>query len=304
MALDSVTTKRLSCGLAAAFSVCACGWFDDLHAKPPGCGNGTHEPGEQCDDGNAVDLDGCKQDCQFSEGLLAHWRFDDPSGTMAREERGQFPATLFEQGASSPAGFVASGKVKGAVLLNDETFVELTNFRIDREAGSVSLWVATTHPDYLDYQHILWGGSSGDGWDGPFDREFHVSINSFIGNPAHFATFVTGVPGEQSTACMVASNLLISGNWYHLVFTYWDASTATKCAFYIDGTQVTGPNSDPNSTHPARAPLNFTGWLPSMYLGRDGDGSSRRLRGYVDELLIFDRVLDAAEVRTLYEAQK
>ncbi|WP_434419001.1 DUF4215 domain-containing protein [Nannocystis pusilla] len=35
---------------------------DGAHA----CGNGVLEPGEQCDDGNAVDGDGCEADCAFT----------------------------------------------------------------------------------------------------------------------------------------------------------------------------------------------------------------------------------------------
>lgn len=32
-----------------------------------GCGNGIREPGEQCDDGNALNLDGCDSSCQFEQ---------------------------------------------------------------------------------------------------------------------------------------------------------------------------------------------------------------------------------------------
>ena len=35
----------------------------------PTCGDGNHEPLEQCDDGNAVDGDGCDADCSFTEVL-------------------------------------------------------------------------------------------------------------------------------------------------------------------------------------------------------------------------------------------
>jgi cysteine-rich repeat protein len=35
-------------------------------AEEPACGNGELEPGEQCDDGNAVDGDGCEADCAFT----------------------------------------------------------------------------------------------------------------------------------------------------------------------------------------------------------------------------------------------
>jgi cysteine-rich repeat protein len=34
-------------------------------AQPPVCGNGTIESGEECDDGNTEDADGCQADCQL-----------------------------------------------------------------------------------------------------------------------------------------------------------------------------------------------------------------------------------------------
>lgn len=35
----------------------------DAACVPAGCGNGVQEPGELCDDGNRVSLDGCRSDC-------------------------------------------------------------------------------------------------------------------------------------------------------------------------------------------------------------------------------------------------
>lgn len=51
------------------------GWYvDDVHVyscadeEPPVCGNGQVEPGEMCDDGNAVAGDGCSASCQVEAG--------------------------------------------------------------------------------------------------------------------------------------------------------------------------------------------------------------------------------------------
>src|SRR4029077_8380990 len=45
-----------------------------MAAAPFGCGNGIVEPGEQCDDGNASNLDDCNSDCTRSA-----YRFIDDS---------------------------------------------------------------------------------------------------------------------------------------------------------------------------------------------------------------------------------
>lgn len=39
-------------------------WLDDFTVNPDICGNGTLDPGEQCDDGNLVGGDGCDATCQ------------------------------------------------------------------------------------------------------------------------------------------------------------------------------------------------------------------------------------------------
>src|SRR5262249_27768566 len=39
----------------------------------PVCGNGVREAGEQCDDGNLVNLDGCDGACRFEQAQRAVW---------------------------------------------------------------------------------------------------------------------------------------------------------------------------------------------------------------------------------------
>ncbi|MCA9528428.1 MAG: hypothetical protein KC549_19220 [Myxococcales bacterium] len=48
-----------------------CGHFEDAGVRcvvPPACGNGQVDDGEQCDDGNQVDGDGCSAECQREGG--------------------------------------------------------------------------------------------------------------------------------------------------------------------------------------------------------------------------------------------
>src|SRR4029078_9025814 len=46
------------------------GKFVKLELPPPGaaCGNGSLEIGEECDDGDAFDCDGCSADCRIEAG--------------------------------------------------------------------------------------------------------------------------------------------------------------------------------------------------------------------------------------------
>ena len=44
------------------------GWFVQCNEVVPMCGDGTVDPGEECDDGNALDGDCCSSTCQFPSG--------------------------------------------------------------------------------------------------------------------------------------------------------------------------------------------------------------------------------------------
>jgi cysteine-rich repeat protein len=46
------------------------------------CGDGTVDPGEDCDDGNDIDADGCNLDCTASGSLL--WEYELPLGLSGR----------------------------------------------------------------------------------------------------------------------------------------------------------------------------------------------------------------------------
>jgi cysteine-rich repeat protein len=52
---------------AAGDGCCPSGCLPTTDADCPGCGNGAVEDGEACEDGNGVDLDGCDNDCTFTD---------------------------------------------------------------------------------------------------------------------------------------------------------------------------------------------------------------------------------------------
>ena len=75
------------------------------------------------------------------------------------------------------------------------------------------------------------------------------------------------------------------GRWYHVVVNYQDT---TSIAVFVDGVEVTVPTDDY--------------WNSGAFsVGRRVDDySALQYDGRIDELVIYDRVLDAAEISSLY----
>ncbi|MDB4994151.1 MAG: Multiple EGF-like-domain protein 3 precursor, partial [Myxococcaceae bacterium] len=84
------------------------------------CGNGTKEPGEQCDDGNTANGDGCNSLCKIEVATEI-----EPNNTPAQAlANGPFPANMLWTGAITPSGdkdYYAL-LVTSAVDLTIETF--------------------------------------------------------------------------------------------------------------------------------------------------------------------------------------
>jgi cysteine-rich repeat protein len=66
---------------------------------PPYCGNGLRDPGEQCDDGNTVDLDGCSSACAFEQAQRAVYvkmQFGTDTTCTRNALGGAFTSTLVQ----------------------------------------------------------------------------------------------------------------------------------------------------------------------------------------------------------------
>src|SRR5687767_4066384 len=71
--------------LALAVVALATGCTTSDDQPPEGfCGDGMPDPGEQCDDGNNADNDGCSRSCVREElgRITASWSFKDLPNTM------------------------------------------------------------------------------------------------------------------------------------------------------------------------------------------------------------------------------
>jgi hypothetical protein len=211
--------------------------------------------------------------------LVAHYSFDETSGTTAHDSAGAVNGTL-QGGASFAAGAgIAGGAVQldraanGLVNMGD-------NFGFTSGSGSVEVWVRLNP-----------GESAGT-----------IPVGK------HFATFVAGYflaindvgdgCGASGRAhfyaaypCSGLSSILVNdGAWHQLVGVYDNA--AHTAALYVDGQfqSVSGGGNTISAT-----PASFL--VGGITVGGAPTGF---YSGLVDELRIYDNALSAAEVLADY----
>ena len=149
--------------------------------------------------------------------------------------------------------------------------------------ASFSFWVKT---DVSNNSGAIFGhfGNS----NGAIGANPGVFIGTYMGNEIMFSNY-TGVSGVSS------SPISING-WHHVVIVFDgdESSSLLKVKFYIDnslkGSSVVQVN-------------NAIGVATSSYIGRrniDFDDYGDYFKGQLDEVRVYDRVLDTSEIANLY----
>jgi len=195
-----------------------------------------------------------------TEGLVAHWPFDEKEGTTVRDmgpHKLDGTAYRFER---------AEGKLGGAIAFNGrDSFVEIGNPEPLRITGpmTVCAWV-WAEPDIPNFSCIFGKPGWGKGWMLRF-KGLHPS-------------FGVGMKVVQTAKPVTASE------WHHVLATY-DGSVVT---LYVDGV------ADPNTL-----PCNELSPYQSLKIGWDTYQQNRRWKGRIDEARIYGRVLTAEEITLL-----
>ncbi len=244
------------------------GTLGDASADSSGGGAGT-DGGDAAVDGSGG---GAGADAgALTFGLVAHYRFDETSGTSAADATGNNgPATLLG-GAS-----FASGLQNNALALSGSgEYVSLPG-NIARSFGSfsISVWV-----------RLNTIGS----WARLFDFGAGTTRYLFFtprtpGNQARFAISTAGAGSEQR----LDGAGLSTGSWHHVVVTL----TGDAGALYVDGEQVA------QNASMSLAPADL-GNTNSNWLGRSQFSADPYLNGRIDNLRMYSRVLSPQEVQAL-----
>jgi cysteine-rich repeat protein len=115
---------------------------DDLKGKPAVCGNGILEAGEQCDDGNTANLDGCDSHCHLEENLRANAlviQFGTDSFCTANALGGAIGSRAQQGVQTELSANVASGLLTlgfAALGLTDLTGAKAQSFKLGAITGT------------------------------------------------------------------------------------------------------------------------------------------------------------------------
>lgn len=214
-----------------------------------------------------------------TDGLVALYKFDEASGTMATDAiRGAAGnATLINFGT---APWVA-GKFTGAVDADgtNDWISAPDPIANNTTAMSFSGWVwADTRPAWASIAKN-WGGSTAG--------QFHLGLNSTDGRLSNFLTNGTSI---------VDPTVFPTGSWQHVAFTY----DGTTHRLYRNGVQVAALTTTTTLVRSSGvvsfgAKTGNTGTAPDT-------GSPGYWDGRLDDFGFWNRALSAAEITEIYNA--
>ena len=217
---------------------------------------------------------------QAQAGLLAHWKFDEGSGTSVADSSsnsntGTLTNMTGNEWTTGPVGGALNfDGVDDYVLVSHDSSLNATS------ALSVAFWIKTTNSQ----QHVVSKSLAHSGSEA--DDSFGLRIHS-DGAPAIQISNGTDVP------MLYSSQAITDGAWHHVAYVF-DRPTSK---FYIDGA-YDGSGSYTSFDYD----LHIT--TEDVYIGASdtvnfSGGPYNFLDGSLDDLRIYDSALTAAQIQAL-----
>ena len=209
-------------------------------------------------------------------GLVAHYTFDEGSGTTAGDSSGNGNTGTLTNGPTWTTGKVGSGAVSfdGTNDVISITDVPTLNFGASG-SFSVSFW---TKPNEVTGNFIAKIASSlADGW----------RFYRFSGTLFRF--FVRETGGDDTSTGVIAT--MTAGKWTHVVGVVNRANNTMY--LYFDGVSVGTPTNISGV-----GDLSTTG--TNLHIGSYRVASGDYVNGSLDDVRIYNRALTPAEINELY----
>jgi hypothetical protein len=201
--------------------------------------------------------------------LLAHWKLDELSGTVASDSVGGNDGTLNGDPTWQPTG----GQIAGALELDGVgDYVEITGFTgvLGSKSRTVCAWIETST-----------GGGDIVFWGDP-----RTNRNRW--------TLYTRGGGELAVGIkmgfVIGTTNVCDGDWHHVAAVFANDGTPdiAETRLYVDGVEETISLS-------MSAVPNTLSYLDVLI----GSNGTTHLEGTIDEVRIYDRALTAEEIAAL-----
>lgn len=217
----------------------------------------------------------------YASDMIAHWKFDETSGTSAADSTGNGNTGTL---TNSPAWQGTAGKRGGAILL-DGTNDYVTAGDINAAEGigaiTVSTWVK--HSVAGETQHVYKSNCDGanDSWE----------IYSGYPNTDGTAAFMIGSSDGTISNSGLGTTDTSDGSWHMLTGVYDGA----YIRIYVDGVEESSTSYPGITIHSNTHNVEIGGRC-------NGGGSGHYVNGLVDEVRIYGRALSPSEITDLYNA--
>jgi hypothetical protein len=219
------------------------------------------------------------------EGLLAHWPFDETSGTTVKDHSGNgHDGQFFPNTAGATGGWVTGGRFKGGLHLASGDTVTITNFPQATPDWTVSVWIKLTEMDVEAFppsRSVVLSAElpSMGGWEFEFDPRpgFHwLEASYFVTTPAN-------------DYVVLDCKCIETDRWLHFTAVFDSTSTHPQISLYHDDMLVDHTEL-PESIRPGATDLTIGHWAGS---------SLRPISGIIDDYAIWTRALNADEVAAI-----
>jgi hypothetical protein len=216
-------------------------------------------------------------------GLVAHWSFDETSGTALVDRSGNGHDGAVTGGTWSPGHF------KGALHFEPGDSVAVPVFPAATPQWSVGLWVRPPAEDLGDKYITLISTESVfmGGWE--MNARFSATDRLY-----QFGYYLG--PGESDYFTYNCS-CAVPEQWTHIMaVTDADAGTLT---FYRDGLLQTPAATPPPNANPGPIKAGTKGLLLGRWQKPNSASDPRSFKGDLDDVVVYARVVTADEVAAL-----
>ncbi len=212
----------------------------------------------------------------LADNLVAHWKLDEGTGTVAKDASGHG-----YDGELGGGTWIPDGQFGGALRFAVGDNIAVAGFPNAAPNWTVSLWMRLSDEqltaDSETYTTILSTENIGSGgWEVNLDRQ--LAQPRFV-----FSYWAPPLTNYIGTECSCVE----TGAWHH-VAAIVDAN-ANRISLYRDGT-IVDQTTRPSDIPPGDSTLHFANW----------NMNGRLFTGDLDDVAIWRRALTAQEVAALY----